>query len=143
MSKKWQMNTMKKTNNKLLLIFTLAMIVSGWAGWWLLHSVLKLQNIELYPLIPAFFLVTGLSVINILTTINRDNARRVVNIYMAIKLSKFVLSAIMIFVLYTLLKDKAKELIFTFGGFYLIYMFLELYFFNQTEKTVKQSHENE
>ncbi len=136
------MNLMYKTKNKLLLIFTTAILISGWTGWWLLYSVLKLENIALYPLIPSFFLVTGLSVINVLTNINRANPRRVVNIYMVIKFSKLFLSAVMIIILYVLLKDKAKELIFTFGAFYFLYMLMELYFFSQTEKTDKQNREN-
>ncbi len=133
---------MYKTKNKLLLIFTLVILITGWGGWWFLYSFLKLENIALYPLIPSFFLVNGLSVINVLTNINRDNPQRVVNIYMIIKLSKFFLSALMIIILYVLLKEKARELIFTFGAFYFLYMLMELYFFSQTEKTVKQNREN-
>lgn len=136
------MNLMYKTKNKLLLIFTLVILITGWGGWWFLYSFLKLENIALYPLIPSFFLVNGLSVINVLTNINRDNPQRVVNIYMIIKLSKFFLSAVMIITLYVLLKEKAKELIFTFGAFYFLYMLMELYFFSQTEKTDKQNREN-
>lgn len=136
------MNLMYKTKNKLLLIFTLVILITGWGGWWFLYSFLKLENIALYPFIPSFFLVNGLSVINVLTNINRDNPQRVVNIYMIIKLSKFFLSAMMIIILYVLLKEKAKELIFTFGAFYFLYMLMELYFFSQTEKTDKQNREN-
>lgn len=136
------MNLMYKTKNKLLLIFTLVILITGWGGWWFLYSFLKLENIALYPLIPSFFLVNGLSVINVLTNINRDNPQRVVNIYMIIKLSKFFLSAVMIIILYVLLKENAKELIFTFGAFYFLYMLMELYFFSQTEKTDKQNREN-
>ncbi len=133
---------MYKTQNQLLLIFTLVILITGWGGWWFLNSFLKLENIALYPLIPSFFLVNGLSVINVLTNINRDNPQRVVNIYMIIKLSKFFLSAVLIIILYVLLKEKAKELIFTFGAFYFLYMLMELYFFSQTEKTDKQNREN-
>jgi glucan phosphoethanolaminetransferase (alkaline phosphatase superfamily) len=136
------MKSMYKTQNQLLLIFTLVILITGWGGWWFLNSFLKLENIALYPLIPSFFLVNGLSVINVLTNINRDNPQRVVNIYMIIKLSKFFLSAVLIIILYVLLKEKAKELIFTFGAFYFLYMLMELYFFSQTEKTDKQNREN-
>jgi len=133
---------MKHKNNKLVIIFSLIMIVIGWGGWWLLSSVLKLENIDFYPIVPSFFFVTGISVINILTSLNRENARKVVNIYMIIKVSKFVLSAIMLIILYALLQDKAKELILTFGAYYFIYMFLEMYFFAQTEKSDKQNRKN-
>ncbi len=135
-------NTMQKTKNKLLLIFSSFLLIAGWFGYWLLDSVLKLEHTELYPLIPAYFLVTGLSVINILTSINRENERRVVNIFLAIKISKFILSALMILMLYVLLKDNAKVLIFTFGAFYFLYMIMELYFFAQIEKTDKLNRKN-
>ncbi|MDO9154095.1 MAG: hypothetical protein Q7U47_10390 [Paludibacter sp.] len=134
---------MNRLNNKLILIFTAIILVSGWGGWWLLNDILHLPHIELYPVIPAFYFVLGTSMINVLTRIKRNDERKVVNIYMILKLSKFILSAIAVMILFFYAKDNSKVLLIIFACFYLIYIFCEVFFYSQVEKTEKAKKKNE
>ncbi len=134
---------MKRIYNQLFLVFTAVILVTGWVGWYLLNNILKLENIEFFPLIPSFFFVFGISVLNVITRIQRDNAKRIVNIYMIIKISKILLSALFILLIYLLLKEEAKVMVLTFGAYYFIYMLIELYVFSRVEKAEKKLKENE
>lgn len=134
---------MAALNNKLVLIFTTLMIITGWGGWWLLNNVFQLKNIELYPVIPAFFFVMGTSVINVITHINRSDGRKVLNFYMVLKLMKFVLSAVLVAILYIYARENSKILLLTFACFYLIYIFCEVYFYSQVEKADKAKKKHE
>jgi len=128
---------MLKLNNKLVLIYTTIIIIAGWSGWFLLNNVFHQKNIELYPFIPAFYFVLGTSLINVLTRINRNDGKKVVNIYMILKLTKFILSAIVVLILFVYAKENSKGLLLAFAIFYLIYIFCEVYIYSQVEKTDK------
>lgn len=128
---------MLKLNNKLVLIFSAIIIIAGWLGWWILYNVLHASNLYLYPLIPAFFFVLGTSVINVVTRIDRSDNRRVINIYMILKLAKFILSAVVVLIIFFYSQDESKVLLLTFAGFYMIYIVCEVYIFSQVEKVDK------
>lgn len=128
---------MEKLNNKLVLIFTFIIFAAGWSGWFLLKHVFHVGNIQIYPLIPAFFFVLGTSVINIVTHINRDNEQRVTNFYLMLKLGKFILSAIFVLIIYFLVTENLKIILLTFACFYLIYIFCEVFIYSQVEKAEK------
>ena len=128
---------MLKLNNKLIIIYTAIIIIAGWSGWLLINNVFRLDNIELYPVIPAFYFVLGTSLINVLTRINRSDERKVVNIYMILKLAKFILSAVVVLILFIYAKENSKALLLAFAIFYLIYIFCEVYIYSQVEKTDK------
>lgn len=134
---------MLKLNNKLVLIYTTIIIIAGWSGWFLLNNVFHQKNIELYPVIPAFYFVLGTSLINVLTRINRNDGKKVVNIYMILKLTKFILSAIVVLILFVYAKENSKGLLLAFAIFYLIYIFCEVYIYSQVEKTDKAQKRND
>lgn len=134
---------MVQLNKKLMILYTAIILVAGWGGWWLLNDVMNVTNIGLYPAIPAFFFVLGISTISILTHINRNNGRKVVNVYMILKLVKFILAAAGVMVLFLVAGDNKKILLLTFAVYYFIYIICEVYFYSQTEKTDKALQKNE
>jgi glucan phosphoethanolaminetransferase (alkaline phosphatase superfamily) len=134
---------MVQLNKKLIILFTAIILIAGWSGWWLLHDVMLLTNIGLYPAIPAFFFVLGISTITILTHINRNNGRKVVNVYMILKLIKFILAAIAVLVLFLVVGENKKTLLLTFAAYYFIYIICEVYIYSQVEKTDKALRKNE
>lgn len=134
---------MIQLNKKLVILYSAIILVAGWGGWWLLHDILHLTNIGLYPAIPAFFFVLGISTITILTHINRSNGRKVVNVYMILKLVKFILAAAAVMVLFLIAGENKKPLLMTFAVYYFIYIICEVYFYSQVEKTDKALQKNE
>jgi len=134
---------MIQLNKKLVILYSAIILVAGWGGWWLLHDILHLTNIGLYPAIPAFFFVLGISTITILTHINRSNGRKVVNVYMILKLVKFILAAAAVLVLFLIAGENKKVLLLTFAGYYFLYIICEVYFYSQVEKTDKALQKNE
>ena len=128
---------MVQLNKKLIIFYTAIILAAGWGGWWLLHDVMLLTNIGLYPAIPAFFFVLGISTITVLTHINRNNGRKVVNVYMILKLVKFILSAIAVVVMFLTAGENKKPLLMTFAVYYFIYIICEVYIYSQVEKTDK------
>lgn len=134
---------MVQLNKKLIILFTAIILVAGWGGWWLLHDVMLLTDIGLYPAIPAFFLVLGISTITILTHINRDNGRKVINIYLILKFVKLILAAAIVVMLFLVAGENNKTLLLTFAIYYFVYIILEVYFYSQVEKTDKDLRRNE
>ncbi|MEA4936950.1 MAG: hypothetical protein VB102_09945 [Paludibacter sp.] len=128
---------MVQLNKKLIVIYTIIVLIAGWGGWWLLNDIIHLTNMELYPAIPVFFYLMGISTIMILTHINRENNRKVVNVYMILKLVKFLLAAIAVLVLFLVAEENKKALLLTFASYYFLYIICEVYIFSQVEKTDK------
>jgi Ca2+/Na+ antiporter len=134
---------MVQLNKKLIIMYTAIILIAGWGGWWLLHDVMLLTDIGIYPAIPAFFFVLGITTITILTHINRKNGRKVVNVYMIMKLVKFILAAATAVLLFIVAGENNKILLLTFAVYYFIYIFCEVYIYTQIEKTDKVLQKNE
>jgi hypothetical protein len=73
-----------------------------------------------------------------LEKVNKDNPRKLVNIYMLLKLSKLVVSMIMILIFYFLKKEDIRLILLVFAVYYALYLLLEFYIFYVTEKKIKQ-----
>ncbi len=132
---------MPKTIKTLQLIFTLLIIFIGWSGWFILKSVYPEMNLSWYPYLPVIFLLMGLALTIILKTVNKDNPRKLVNIYMMLKLSKLLISMIMILVFYYTMKDSIRMILLVFAIYYGLYLALESYAFFITEKNIRQTNE--
>lgn len=134
---------MKQLSNKLILLYTIMMLVAGWSGWGILHLLDLKTGMELYPLIPVIFFVFGVVSIYTLTHINRNNERRVTNIYLIFKLSKFILSAIVVVTIFSGGGENRNTLLLTFAAFYFIYIFCEVFIYTSIEKADKARKLNE
>lgn len=91
-----------------------------------------------FPLIPAFFLVTGV-VLNF--TLDRCRSRRpaqLVNVFMMMRIVKLVLTVVFLGVYDKLVGEHRMKFALTLVLFYLIYMSLEPYLFYLYEKRRKK-----
>ena len=110
----------------------------GWSGWFILKKTNPEMNIGWYPYLPVTFWIMGMILTTILEKVNKDNPRKLVNIYMLLKLSKLVIAMIMILIFYFLKKEDIRSILLVFAVYYALYLLLEFYIFYVTEKKIKQ-----
>jgi len=134
------MNQLKKRLN---IILTIIMLVSGCGIWWLLKNVLPTSYFDLYPVIPGFFYIMGLVFITYITRDYKENQRKLVNLYMIIKLCKVAASLVLGSIYLIFVKVQIRDFSIIFIGFYLLYLGIETYFFYLTEEKIKKNKVNE
>lgn len=128
---------MKKLSAKLLGLFTLVMLVLGWTGWGILKSIFPDEVFTWYPYIPSIFLVMGLSMIITLAKNYKIDGKKLVNIYMVLKLLKLVTAMVYMLGFYFTVGKDIKVFGFTFAAFYAAYIGIETYIFSLIEKQIK------
>jgi len=133
------MYKVQKSIKSLLILFTIIMFIMGWGGWGILKQIYPEMNLNWYPYLPATFFVMGFVLIVVLEKINKDNPRRLVNIYMLMKLLKIVIALTIVLVYYFVVKENMRLFLLVFGIYYAIYLLIEFYIFYITEKKIKQS----
>lgn len=115
------------------------MVVLGWGGWFILKKFAPEISLGWYPYLPATFLVLGMILTTVLEKVDKENQRRLVNVYMLLKMSKLAVVLAFILAYYVLVKVNMKFFLFVFAVYYLVYLLLEFYAFYITEKKIKQS----
>lgn len=134
---------MEKLRGHLNIILTVVMLTCGWGIWWLLKSYLPTSYFAWYPVIPCFFYIMGLVFVWVITRDYKENQRKMVNLYMIIKLCK-VAAAIALGSIYLIfVKVQIREFSMVFIGFYLLYLGIETFFFYLTEEKIKKNKVDE
>ncbi len=110
----------------LLVLFTL---VGGGAGALMLNYLFPGHYFGGYPFIPAYFFLFGIFSIYMFDACRWHAPQRLLLVYMAIKVLKFLLSAIFMLVYCVAVRADVKEFLLTFVVFYLIYLIYETWFF--------------
>ena len=134
---------MENLKKRLNIILTVVMLIGGYGGWWLLKKVLPDFYFNWYPVIPGFFYIMGLVFISIITRDFKENQRKLVNLYMIIKLCKVAASIIFGSMYLIFVKIQLRNFSIVFIGFYLLYLGIETYFFYLTEENIKKKHVND
>ena len=134
---------MDKLKKRLNIILTLVMFICGCGIWWLLQTLLPESYFNWYPVIPGFFYLMGLVFITVITHDYKENQRKLVNLYMIIKLCKVAASLLLGTVYLIFIKVQIKEFSIVFIGFYLLYLGIETYFFYLAEEEIKKKKVNE
>ena len=134
---------MEQLKRRLNIILTIALLVSGCGIWWLLKNVLPTSYFDWYPVIPGFFYIMGLVFINVITRDYKENQRKLVNLYMIIKLCKVAASLLLGSIYLIFVKVQLRDFSIIFIGFYLLYLGIETYFFYLTEEKIKKNKVNE
>lgn len=129
---------MKKLSGKLIALFTLVMLLLGWTGWGVLRSIFPDEIFAWYPYIPAVFLVMGLSMIITLAKNYKIDGKKLVNVYMVLKLLKLVTAMVYMLGFYFTVGKDIKVFGFTFAAFYAAYIGIETYIFSLIEKQIKK-----
>ena len=134
---------MENLKKRLNIILTIVMFVCGCGIWWLLQTLLPESYFNWYPVIPGFFYLMGLVFITVITHDYKENQRKLVNLYMIIKLCKVAASLLLGTVYLIFVKVQIKEFSIVFIGFYLLYLGIETYFFYLAEEEIKKKKVNE
>ena len=134
---------MEKLKIKLNTILTIVMLAGGCGVLWLLKAGLPTHYFRWYPVIPGFFYIMGLVFVTVITRDYKENQRKLVNLYMIIKLCKVTAALLFVGIYYLVEKVQMRDFIVVFMGFYLIYLGVETYFFYLTEENIKNKLTNE
>jgi hypothetical protein len=134
---------MRNLKKRLNIILTVVMLVAGVGIWWLLKTVLPGSYFDWYPVIPGFFYIMGLIFVTFITRDYKENQRKLVNLYMIIKLCKVAASLALGSIYLIFVKVQLRDFSIVFIGFYLLYLGIETYFFYLAEEKIKKNKVNE
>ena len=134
---------MEQLKRRLNIILTIVMFISGCGIWWLLKNVLPTSYFNWYPVIPGFFYIMGLVFVTIITRDYKENQRKLVNLYMIIKLCKVAACILLGGIYLIFVKVQIRDFSIVFIGFYLLYLGVETYFFYLVEEKIKKNKVNE
>jgi small neutral amino acid transporter SnatA (MarC family) len=134
---------MEKLKRKLHVILALVMLLSGWGIWGMLKTAFPETYFSWYPMIPGFFYIMGLVFIAVITRDYKENQRKLVNLYMIIKLCKVAASLLLGSIYLIFIKIQIRDFSVVFIGFYLLYLGIETYFFYLAEEVIKKKKVNE
>lgn len=128
---------MKKYIRYFLLLHTIMFIVSGFGVWFILKKFFPEILIDGYFVIPVFFFVIGLIFIYFLSRIPIDQPKKIVNIYMLIRMVKIFAGAAAVTIDWLVDKENIRSFAIIFIIFYLLYLLLETYMYMRFEIYMK------
>ena len=129
---------MKELRTKIVVLFTFLMLVAAWGFWWLQTVLIPTGAIDAYPFIPLVFYFSGIVLVQTLYRLDKTNPRKLVNVYMLLKLLKMVIGGIMALIYLLVLHAPLKPFIIVFAAFYMLYILFETYVFYSFEKQIKK-----
>ena len=129
---------MQKLSNTLMSLFALVMLVLGWAGWGVLKGFYPAETYTWLPYIPAMFFLLGIVTILILTKNYKLEAKKLVNVYMVLKLAKLIMAMVYLLAFYFIVRQDIRVFGIVFAAYYAIYIGLETYIFYSIEKQIKK-----
>ena len=129
---------MKELRTKVVVLFTFLMLVAAWGFWWLQTVLIPTGAIDAYPFIPLVFYFSGIVLVQTLYRLDKTNPRKLVNVYMLLKLLKMVIAGIMALIYLLVLHAPLKPFIIVFAAFYMLYILFETYVFYSFEKQIKK-----
>lgn len=129
---------MQKLTKQLMSLFTLTILLFGWGGWVILKNIFPNEQFSWYLYIPIMFFLMGNLLIIILAKNYKLEAKKLVNLYMVIKLVKLVTAMVYILAFYFVVKDDLRAFGLVFAAFYAIYIACEFYIFYSIEKQIKK-----
>lgn len=129
---------MQKLNGQLLSLLALVEIGLGWAGWAILRKLYPDELFSWYPYIPLVFLLLGTVVTVVLTRNYKLESKKLVNLYMILKLIKMFVVMIYVLGYYFIVKENMRIFGSVFAAFYAVYIGLETFIFYSVEKQIKK-----
>lgn len=129
---------MQKLSGQLFSLVLLTELVLGWGGWAVLRKIFPDQIFTWYPYIPSVFLILGCVVTYVLTKNYKLEGKKLVNLYMILKLIKMFVVMIYVLGFYFIVKNDLRVFGSVFAVFYAVYIGLETYIFYSVEKQIKK-----
>lgn len=134
---------MEKLKRNFDLLLTALMLFAGWGGWFLMKNVFPEMYFDLYPAIPSLFFIIGLLFIRVLYNADKENPRKLVNLYMLVRFAKVGVCLLVIGVYYFFVKEYMREFSLVFMIFYLLYLGFETLYYSQIERIIKKNNSHE
>ena len=129
---------MQKLANKLMSLFALIMLAAGWGGRGILQSLFPALALSWYPYIPAVFLLLGIGTIYILTKNYKLESKKLVNLYMIVKLVKMFVAMAYVLGFYFIVRADLRIFGIVFAAFYAVDRACEFYIFYSIEKQINK-----
>ena len=120
---------MSITKRNYLWQVALLTVLVGGIGGWVYYSVFPHHYFGGYPLIPVFFLVFGMFMINMIESCRYRMPGRMLQIYLLMRVMRMLASIIVMLVYCVAVREEAKEFLLTFIANYLIYLTYDSWFF--------------
>lgn len=138
-----QLASMEALRKNLVILHTIITLLAGWGIGLFLKGLLPENYFGWYPFIPTVFYVMGMILIIVITGKTKRSQLKIVNIYMLLKLLKLVTSFLIVALYFIFVKENKQTFAIVYGGYYLLYLGLETYFFYRAEKILKKDYLNE
>ena len=133
------------TKRNYLLQTTLLTVLVGGIGGWAYYSVNPHHYFGGYPLIPLFFFVFGVFMINMTESCRHRMPGRMLQIYLLMRVMRMLASIIVMLIYCVIVREESKGFLLTFIANYLIYLIYDSWFFFTFEanRKMKKKKENE
>ena len=128
---------MQKLSIRLMSLFALVMLASGWGGRGILKNFFPNLELIWYPYIPVVFFVLGIGTIFMLAKNYKLEGKKLVNLYMIVKLIKMFVAMGYVLGFYFIVRADLRIFGIVFAAFYAIYIACEFYIFYSIEKQIK------
>lgn len=129
------------TKRNFLFQITLLTLIAGLTGAGILHYALPGHYFGGYPFIPVYFFLFGLFEIFMFDACRKHAPRKLLLLYMAMKMMKMLFSIMFLIVYCIAVREEAKLFLVTFIFFYVVYLIYETWFFFIYEMKKKQKKE--
>ena len=133
------------TKRNYLLHTALLTVLIGIAGGWAYFSINPHHYFGGYPLIPLFFFVFGVFMINMTESCRHRMPGRMLQIYLLMRVMRMMVSMIVMLVYCVAVREEARAFLLTFIANYLIYLIYDSWFFFTFEanRKLKKKSNNE
>lgn len=126
--------TKSKLKIRLIALITAINIALGVILGSLLYLFWPASYFKWYPIIPLFYWIMGMAMAYFLDRVQKKHGDMIVTICMTVRLCKFVIALVFLWLYAALVGDHVKSFGFTLMLFYFIYLTLETYTFYLYEK---------
>ncbi len=120
---------MSITKRNYLLHTALLTVLIGGVGGWAYFSIFPHHYFNGYPLIPIYYFVFGVFMINMVESCRHRMPKRMLQIYLLMRVMRMLLSIIVMLIYCIIVREEAKEFLLTFIANYVIYLTYDTWFF--------------
>lgn len=124
---------MKKLTIYFLIVHTVMQIITGFGVWFLLKELFPEILVEYYFIIPLFFYLLGFIFIFQFRRTPVDEPKKMVNLYMLMRMIKIFMSFTIILIYWFIDKPHIRNFAIIFIIFYLINLIWETYIYMRME----------
>lgn len=136
---------MTRTKRNYLFQTTLLTLLVGGMGGWIYYSISPHHYFGGYPLIPLFFYVFGIFMINMIEDCRKRMPKHMLQIYLLMRVMRMLVAMIVMLIYCIIVREESRGFLLTFIANYLIYLIYDSWFFFTFEanQKMKKKKENE